>query len=677
MDVTFISRPKVNLCGLVRPQSLPLHCLYFTTPSQWLIGMPQSGWVSRLRLLLLVLFLHNSFAFGSHTAHSFGDSKATSHSNGTSLTRNATGTGYAYAESCQAALRSWSSSSSSYGREHGTRSTSYFSSSMTIRSIILGSTQVTSLITLCDGHPRVVGQISTGSEETSVYATTWTNTNPTFIFASYPTPAPCSINPEDCILLYSSWTSHYHAMTKGPHFGGLLDPPCTTKTSSYSYSTNSNGEVCNNCQVIGSKIRLLYWPVTTKAGSGNLCSMAAETLTAKPSGNGPNTFVTQDITITSPTVAVSIGGLSRVDQCGTTVQDTIIPVLPADVSSVEGARALFTHRPFNFANLNYRCMSNPGAIYITTSGRDDCYQEVPASAYFYGYANAAGADWWSPEAFANSTIWNNYQPQVLPPNTLTAAIQSLWGSDCNIHPDGVWDPPIALGHETSFPLPKDGLGSPTQYFTPTSNPAMPALPTYAQASSTAVPEQPEHEGPGTLSSVAAPSLVANGHKSVHAVHTTILTLPAKHGVEVFTAIYGADGTSLVNEETTIRLGEVSATSALPPASFDPTQGSTTPERLVTVNGAEYTVDTMKNSGFELIDQSTTARVYPDKTQRSRTVGHLALGTGASSPSHNDEAVGTSSLSAKGSSSASGAGMRTALTTCVYLSQLAISMALFM
>lgn len=305
-----------------------------------------------------------------------GDRKLSPLPNASTPASYATGSGYAFAESCQAELRRWSAASSTYGREHGHRSISYYTGNMTVHSASPQSIKVTSLITLCDGYPRVVGQISTESENTSVYKTTWTNTNPTFVFATYPTPAPCSISPEDCKLLHSSWTSHWNAMTRGLQSNGLLDPPCTTRSSSYSYSTNSNGDVCDNCQIIGSKIRLLYWPVVTRAGFGNLCNKTAETISATPTGDGPNTFETLGITITSPSVAVSIAGLSRVDKCGTTIADTIIPVLPEDVSSVDGARALFTHMPFNFANLNYKCLSDPDVIYFTTSDRTDCYQQV-------------------------------------------------------------------------------------------------------------------------------------------------------------------------------------------------------------------------------------------------------------------------------------------------------------
>ena len=380
----------------------------------------------------------------------------------------ATGSGLEYAESCQARLFAWRKSSTSFGSEYGHTSTSIFSSEMSVVSHEPETPTVTSMITLCDGHPRVVGQWTTHNGSSTTYNYQWTNSNPTFIMAPYPTPKPCSISPDDCSLLYSSWTSHWNSLTKAsPDYSeGLLDPPCTThERPEPSYSTNAQGKQCDNCQIAGHQIRLLYWPVTTYDGSGDLCGKTAETVTADPTGP-PRTIVTEGITITSPTVGISIADLSRVDDCGTTVKSTIIPVLPEAVSSVEGARALFTHRPFNFADLNYKCLDDPDKDFVTTGTRTDCYREVPASAYFFGHANAAGVDWAMPGAFDNRTIWPNYQPQVLPPQTLTDAIRSLWGADCNIHPDGIWDPPIALQQENSFALPEYVPGAPTQYYTP-------------------------------------------------------------------------------------------------------------------------------------------------------------------------------------------------------------------
>lgn len=252
-------------------------------------------------------------------------------------------------------LVAWRSSKQSFGSQYGHVSTSTFSSEISMVSYInsTGPT-ATSLITLCDGHARVVGQWTTwqGSATTSAYR--WQNTHDVFVPAAYPTPKPCSISPSDCQLLWSSWSDHWDAITSAtPDFSeGLLSPPCeTSEAPQPSYSTNAEGEQCENCLIAGSQIRLLYWPVTTVAGSGDLCGEEAETVTG--TATGPlRSIVTEGITITSPTIGVSIGKMSRVDNCGTTVDHTIIPVLPEDVSSVEGARALFTHRSFNFADLS-------------------------------------------------------------------------------------------------------------------------------------------------------------------------------------------------------------------------------------------------------------------------------------------------------------------------------------
>ncbi|KAK5164592.1 uncharacterized protein LTR77_009798 [Saxophila tyrrhenica] len=510
-------------------------------------------WLWRVALQVVLLA-----AFGQATLLHRNGSLSTEppRRNGTTtITRNATATtttpsdgkGIAFAESCQAALLAWSSSTDSYGSKYGTVSTSYYTGSMTYNSHLPGATTIHSLTTLCDGYPRVVGPVTYSTAGVVTISSKWTNTNPTFVLASYTSPAPCSIGPRDCELLYSSWTSHWHEYTATGGSNGLRNPPCETETFTRTWSTNSQGGSCNNCQVIGSKIRLLYWPVVTKAGNHNLCDGAAQTVTAAPTGDEPNTFVTEGITITSPSVAVSIGGLSRVDKCGTVVPYTVIPVLPEDVSSVQGARALFTHRQFNFADLNYRCLSDPDTIFMTTGTRTDCYQEVPASDYFYGFANAAGVDWYASTAFQNSTIWPNYQPQVLPPNTLTQAIRSLWGENCNIHPDGVWDPPIALSPETTLPAPEADCTTIT-YLTPTSTPAIPA-PTVHH-----VPPPTAHtKAHTTVPETIVPTIIAP-HPSKTAAHVpqnTVLSVTLED--QVFTMEHAGGEPALVNEHTTVML----------------------------------------------------------------------------------------------------------------------------
>lgn len=368
-----------------------------------------------------------------------------------------TGTGLEYASKCNDALSTWSKSSFWYGWDDAIIGTSTFSSGFTETHRLAGSTKVTSVITLCDGHPRVVGRtsVSTGNLTTSTVA--WTNTYTESKFNSaYPTPAPCSIQPDDCKAMSSNYNSQVSSLISRYGQATIQPPVCTiTPSSSYSYSTDSaNGKTCNNCQIAASTARVMFWPITTSRG-GDLCSSPGSTITASPTGP-PNSFVTEGITITSPTVAISLGYMSRVDGCGTTINHTIIPVHPDQVTSVRGFRALFEHHQFNFADLNYFCMDSNKTMGTIPEGEgDSCYQQVPADAYFGGLNNAVVLD---QAPFRNMTkeqmtIWDDYQPQLLPPATLTVAIASLWGNDCNIHPDGVWDPPIALTPEAAIVVP--------------------------------------------------------------------------------------------------------------------------------------------------------------------------------------------------------------------------------
>lgn len=367
-----------------------------------------------------------------------------------------TGSGQEYASSCADALSTWSSNSFAWQWANDIVTTSTFSSAFTETIQKPGSTKVTSVITLCDGYPRVVGHtsVSTGGKYTSTVA--WTNT----ITASepnhaYPTPAPCSIRPDDCKTLSSSYNKWLSKELSEKGFATVPAPQCTiTPSSSMSYSKNTRGQTCDNCMIAASTARVMFWPVTTSAGA-DLCNQTGSTITASPTGP-PNSFVTEGITITSPTVAVSLGYMSRVDGCGTTIDHTIIPVHPDQVSSVRGFRALFSHHRFNFADLNYFCMNaNTTNATIADGEGDSCYQQVPADAYFGGLNNAVVLDQAPFRNLSKSqmTIFDNYQPQLLPPQTMTKAITSLWGNDCIIHPDGVWDPPIALTPEAQIIVP--------------------------------------------------------------------------------------------------------------------------------------------------------------------------------------------------------------------------------
>lgn len=419
---------------------------------------------------------------GDYVAHGLGIDNGSTTASPTKSNNDApslatTGTGQEYASKCADALKTWSKSSFAWQWDHDIVSTSTFSSAFTETMVSPGTTKVTSVITLCDGHPRVVGHtsVSNGKKYTSTVAWTNTITNSAPNHA-YPTPSPCSIQPSDCKTLSNSYEKWLSKELADKGFATGEGPMCTvTPSSTMSYSTNHLGRDCDNCMIAAHTARVMFWPITTAAG-GNLCNNTGLTITSSPTGP-PNSFVTEGITITSPTVAVSLGYMSRVDGCGTTINHTIIPVRPEEVTSVRGFRALFSHHRFNFADLNYFCMdSNTTNSTIADGLGDSCYQQVPADAYFGGLNNAVVLD---QAPFRNMTkeqmtIWDDYQPQLLPPQTMTKAITSLWGEDCIIHPDGVWDPPIALTPQASLVVPtRPGGGSATEKDEPEKTPATP------------------------------------------------------------------------------------------------------------------------------------------------------------------------------------------------------------
>lgn len=402
-----------------------------------------------------------------------------------------TGTGAAYASKCNAILQDWSSSSFSWQWAEGMNVTSTFSSALTMTTEAQGSIKVTSTTTLCDGYARVIGHTSYSSGNTGLTTEAWTNTitslQPNL---AYPTATPCSIQPDDCRNLSSAFDAYVSQQ------GQVTIPPplCNVSTGpAPTYSTGANNQTCDNCLILAHTARLLYWPITT--APGDLCKHRGSTITPSPTGSAPNVFVTDGMTITSPSVAISFAQMSRADGCGTTIGHTIIPVKPEEVTSVRGFRALFDHKQFNFADLNYHCVSTNSTNYTIADGAgNDCYQAVPADAYFGGLNNAAVLDQYVFRTMSKwqSTIYNNYQPQILVPNTMTKSISSIWGTSCIIHPDGVWDPPIALTPESVLDLPSWGPAANTEEHPVQTTPPSPAFPygPYSPPQATAYPDEP-------------------------------------------------------------------------------------------------------------------------------------------------------------------------------------------
>ncbi|KAK4958256.1 hypothetical protein LTR10_004682 [Elasticomyces elasticus] len=314
------------------------------------------------------------------------------------------------AASCSAEYEAFASSYTSYERYQGHNTTVKTTFVYTITSSVAPpSRTATSLTTLCDGYARVVGRAPIYNASASLVTSAQTyNYTASASPTTYPGPSPTckqtdgcnpwmraisrppssyelrppvsacclggfgkemsrsqgTVAPDDCDLLWSSWSSGYSLVkTATTGYSYPLPPSCTFAGLE---------PTCDACQIVAASARLLYWPVTTVPGSGDLCNKTAETITATPTGP-PRTFVTSGITITSPTVGVSFGGMSRIDGCGTTIKDTIIPVRPEEIATVRGYHSFFSHWQFNFADLNYICTSNASSE-IPMEERDDCKQ---------------------------------------------------------------------------------------------------------------------------------------------------------------------------------------------------------------------------------------------------------------------------------------------------------------
>ncbi|KAK5740012.1 hypothetical protein LTR17_004909 [Elasticomyces elasticus] len=343
-----------------------------------------------------------------------------------------TGTGLSYALSCAFALNKWTASSNAYYWAHGHNYTTTGTFTEQGTPTVGGNTRV---VTLCDGHPRIVGPATT-----PYTTTTWTD-----VFSespsstdTYSAPLPCSIKPDDCSSLYSAWsiasTQTNEASRSVPsRWNDWCETTIpTTTVPTFHYSTDSYGCTVQNCLVRAAYAQLLFWPVTLAPEPGDLCNGTVKTIPATRTGDGPNSIIRWGITVTSPTVLISMSELRRADGCGPSIASTLIPLPPDKLTSVRGERALFERRSFDLADLGMRCLGN-------STDAKDCYTAVPAEAYFSNFLiNPIPISYIS---WASSTIWPEYQPQLDMPSVILSDIRSLWGASCLLHPDGVWDPP--------------------------------------------------------------------------------------------------------------------------------------------------------------------------------------------------------------------------------------------
>ncbi|KAK6000560.1 hypothetical protein QM012_003806 [Aureobasidium pullulans] len=411
----------------------------------------------------------------------------------------------------------------------------------------------------------------------------------------YPTPqAPCTISEDDCQALYEKNSSLVYAS---------YNPICnisSTSSSSLTYATDSAGHTCSQCYLRASSARLLYWPVRTIAGSGDICGSSIQTQGLPRTGDGPNTFVTDGVTITSPSVGIYLASVSRADRCYTTLASTIVVVPPSEVLSARGARALYDHQPFQYQDLNYKCQpANSSEYWIQDEPGDDCYQQVPAVAYFSG-ESAFDWDEYYPTAFGPPlTIGPDYRPYILPPASMTDWANSIFStSGCQIQVNGVWDPPRALLPGSTVPTPVVAWETATSAITASTSSALPAEADHSQLAETSG-TQTDYTAtalPDDLGDAPTPSVIASGHTTIimtSEIRTALSSVVGEQSASVETTPSGSmysvqepsvDATSSgVPTQSTIAtaMSEDQSSSAVSPASGTFISQGSTPSEFVT------------------------------------------------------------------------------------------------
>ncbi|KAI5270657.1 hypothetical protein E4T47_05993 [Aureobasidium subglaciale] len=504
----------------------------------------------------------------------------------------------------------------------------------------------TSVTTLCDGYPRVVGSADS-THKTTILGTPSVSTTTRYNITEYSynvppysvSTAPCTIQQPDCQALYDSNNTFVQSQ------GTPICSFSSTSTSSKSFPTGPKGYACSYCNIVASTARLLYWPVRTIDGSGDLCNSTAQTQGLPRTGDGPNTFVADGVTITSPSVGISLVGVSRQDGCGITVASTVVALHATDVVSVRGARALYSHYPFQYQDLNYKCRSRDNTTtWIQDFPGDGCYQEVPAEAYFSGESAFVWHEYY-PTAYDTAlTIGPDYRPYILPPSSMTEWANEVYSTDCYIQVDGVWDPPYALVQGTTIVSPTLAWQTAAKTSTSVNSQAVPAqtVPSMMVPTSDATPGSRTTVHPSNAVTYRASDHTEDAGPGTPSPESSLPTAESVENTSASsTSEYGPDNLSSGPTATSSRttpfnpsFEDITATTATIPdaisssitipgiklSSTDSVQNPR-PETTTTSQGSQTTAKSLQSS---LIVQTATSGDDPCIPLSSRGIGFMLV-----------------------------------------------------
>ncbi|GAB7356186.1 hypothetical protein MBLNU459_g6773t2 [Dothideomycetes sp. NU459] len=335
-----------------------------------------------------------------------------------------------------------------------------------------------STYTLCDGIPRVTAgnltNIRTLTTTTTLFAVS-TRTGTLYATSSPPCTVAPSIYSQYCPALVSIYNGSITAEINGNRSIENVQPDCPESLFMPDYTPNA-------CELQVQSAQMFYWPVSTV--DGNFCAQNGSTVTATPTGDGPNTFNLNGIILTSPTVYVSFYNLeyytSAPGYSSSFSTDSLIAFASSQISSqcgYHGADGIF---PFNFQDLN----------------------TVPWSAY------ACQANCWFNTDYCIPMV-TPYAPALAFPATFTAILSSLHGTGTEyctlgVENDGVWDPPSALIAQPTLAVPSVAIASTTSTYVSHTQSAAPSSTASSVPQMTSVSAVPTTPSPS--SAAQSPSM---------------------------------------------------------------------------------------------------------------------------------------------------------------------------
>ncbi|KAK5739875.1 hypothetical protein LTR17_004971 [Elasticomyces elasticus] len=303
------------------------------------------------------------------------------------------------------------------------------------------------------------------------------------------------------------------------------------------------------CFVPQASVELLYWPVSTI--SGDLCGRNASTMTMGPTISGrPNTYVTFNTTLTSPTVYIMLNGRWGYTSAGTTYANQTRVMLPHSSTAVSSYCAnnnqtYDTPLSVNYADFNYpvpasayrcqpKCFQPSSSSYETVSTFTLGDVSGTKTSNLYTTAQTLYAYSTYPLENLCSTIWDDYAPALMVPQELLSMhpVTELGGGGfCSFSVNEAnvfFDPPKALTQVTSA-----------------AGPSVPPSPTTTQAPSISAEPAGSISAPTAISTIIPPSVATTTTPSQHVAHSTALA-SSSYALETEVGVSATDPTAVLS-----------------------------------------------------------------------------------------------------------------------------------